>query len=87
MKLKYDFETVEMGDEIIMVPIGKSAEKIHGIIKLNKEGQEIVNLLLCNTNENEIVHQLIKKYSEEKNLDKYVHEVIVTLRQNDLIED
>ena len=45
MKLKNTFESVDMGNEIIMVPVGKSAEQVQGVLKLNAEGLEIMNML------------------------------------------
>ena len=39
MRLKHFFETIDMGDEIIMVPVGASAQQVHGVIKLNESGR------------------------------------------------
>ena len=37
MKLKYTFEAVDMGDEIIFVPVGDKASEVHGVLKLSKK--------------------------------------------------
>ena len=88
MKLKNTFESVDMGDEIIMVPVGKSAEQVHGVLKLNEAGQEIVELLAGETSEEEIVRSLSGKYENDaETLKKYVRQVVETLRSNDLIEE
>ena len=88
MKLKNTFESVDMGDEIIMVPVGKSAEQVHGVLKLNEAGREIVELLARETSEEEIVCTLSGKYENDaETLKKYVRQVVETLRSNNLIEE
>lgn len=88
MKLKNTFESVNMGDEIIMVPVGKSAEQVHGVLKLNEAGQEIVKLLVQETSEEEIVRFLSGKYENDaETLKKFVRQVVETLRSNNLIEE
>ena len=88
MKLKLTFETVEMGDEIIAVPVADSANVLHGVLKLNKEGAEILEQLKDNTTEENIVKSLGGKYeNDHESLAECVHTFIETLRNNGLIED
>lgn len=88
MKLRYSFETVDVGDEIIAVPVGPKAEKVNGIIKLNKSGKEILELLKTETTENEIVDALTSQYEDNRSiLTRYVHSLIETFRINGLIEE
>lgn len=88
MRLKYNIEMVDMGDEIIGVPIGEGAQEIHGVLKLNKEGLEIINLLNEKTDEESIVSYLSTKYeNDRKTLEKYVRDTINTLRKEGLVED
>ena len=88
MKLKCTFEPVDMGEETIMVPVGAGAAHIHGIIKLNKAGQEIVELLKEETSEEAITNTLVKKFDNDREiLKEYVQKVVAELRKNDLIED
>ena len=35
MKLRYEFEIVDMGDEVCAVPVGDGAESFHGVLQLN----------------------------------------------------
>ena len=87
MKLKYVFDTVDMGDEIVLVPVGEGAEQIHGVIKLNKSGLEIMELLKNDITAEEIVDLLASKYQNNKqNLEKYVMDVIDVLKNNGLID-
>ncbi len=87
MKLKYRFEEVDMGDQIISVPVGKDSEKIHGVLKMNREGLEIVKLLEEETSEEAIVEQLTAKYENDKSIiESYVHDVIGKLCMAGLIE-
>lgn len=88
MRLKCDFEFVDMGDEIIAVPIGKGAEEIRGILKMNAEGQEIVDLLKKGKTEEQIVDALADRYENDRdNLSGYVHGIMNKLRSAGLIED
>ncbi|MBR0463696.1 MAG: PqqD family protein [Clostridia bacterium] len=88
MKLKYSFETVDMGEEIISVPVGEGVEKIHGILKHNKEGQEILEQLEEDTTEEQIVDVLASKYENDREtLAAYVHRTVETLRNAGLIEE
>lgn len=63
MKLKYLFETVDMGDEYIAVPVGRNANQMRGILKLNKSGLEILECLSKETTEEEIITYLCDKYN------------------------
>ena len=58
MKLKGTFEPVDMGDEIVMVPVGNNTGKVQGIIKLDPAGKEILDLLTAYDNEDEVVRVL-----------------------------
>ena len=88
MKLKCLFENVDMGDEIIAVPVGEGAGRIQGVLKLNREGREIVELLAEDTSEQEIVDRLSAKYDTDvQTLAGYVHNTISTLRAEGLIEE
>ena len=86
MKLKYEFESVTMDDEIILVPIGEKADKVEGVIKLNREGLEIVNMLKEDTTKERIVEVLSSKYENDRQvLELWVNKVIFTLEEANLI--
>lgn len=88
MKLKYTFENVDMGNEIISVPVGDGANNVHGVVKLNKEGKEILELLKEDVTEQQIVSKLMEKYENDRaTLEKWVAKVIVTLKKANLLED
>ena len=88
MKLKYDFESVDVGDEIIFVPVGEGASQVHGVLKLNAEGKEILDLLKENTTETDIINTLSAKYENERQiLANYVRKIVHTLQDAGLIEE
>lgn len=66
MKLKYTFDAVNMGDEIVSVPVGKGADELHGIVKMNKSGQEIMDFLKEDTSVEKIVDALSAKYENDR---------------------
>lgn len=81
MKLITRFESVDMGDEIIAVPVGEGSEKIHGVLKLNRAGVEILDFLVKDISEDEIVEALCKKYDNDRtSLENDVHEAITNLK-------
>lgn len=88
MKLKYTFENVDMGTEIISVPVGEGANNVHGVVKLNKEGKEILELLREDITEQQIVNKLTAKYENDRaTLENWVAKVIETLKNANLLED
>lgn len=88
MMIKYIFEEVDMGEEIIIVPVGEGAAELNGVLKVNKEGREIFDFLRQETNTEAIVDALAQKYDNERNsLDKYVNQVIDTLRRLNLLTE
>lgn len=87
MKLKYEFEAMDMGDEIIAVPVGDNASELHGVIKLNKEGFEIFEMIKEGKSEEEIVAALTKKYDNDvQQLTENVRKTINTLQESGIIE-
>lgn len=87
MKLKYSFEDVDMGDEIISVPVGENSDQVQGVLKLNVGGREILNLLVEDTTEEEVVESLALKYENDREqLAQYVHNVISKLQKAGLLE-
>ena len=88
MKVKYEFDTVDMGDEIILVPTGEDARKVNGVVKLNASALEIINLLKTNSSEPGVVEALAAKYENNKgDLQRYVNKVVNILLERGLIEE
>lgn len=87
MKLKYEFEAVNMGDEIILVPVSEGSKQVHGIIKTNASGLEILNLIKESISEDSIADTLSTKYDNNRNeLLDFIRTVLKPLRENGLIE-
>lgn len=88
MKLKYIFETVNLGDEIVAVPVGKDAFSLGGVFKFNNAGLEIMKMLENDITEEKIVKELSKRYENDIDLlQLYVHDIITVLKgANALIE-
>lgn len=62
MHLKYNFETMELDDRIIAVPVGEGTSSFKGIIKMNETGAAIFELLKTDTTEEAIVKEMEKEY-------------------------
>ena len=88
MKLKYSFETVEMGEKIIIVPVGEGATQIQGILRLNKEGLEVLNLIKTYTSREQIISTLADKYENDREqLAEYVKDVETILADIGMLEE
>lgn len=86
MRIKYNWEPVKMGEGIILVPVGEGAELVHGVLKLNEAGMEIINLLKEETTEADIVRILVSKYdNNQSELENYVHHVLAILKDYKLL--
>ena len=86
MKLKTNFEIVDMGDEIIAVPVGEGSEKIRGVLKLNKAGAELLEYITKGMLEGDIVDALSKKYDNDRStLMSDVQEMIIALKDAGLL--
>lgn len=82
MKLLYTFDMVDMGDEIIAVPVNENVKNLRGVIKVNSEGREIMELLKNDITQEQIVYALAAKYETDcATLYKYVDEFIESLRK------
>ena len=88
MKLKFNFESVDMGDEIIFVPVDEGAAQVQGVLKMNNEGLEIVELLKQEITGDMIVQKLAEKYDNNREiLADYVAKVLRNLRAADLLDE
>lgn len=62
MRLKCDFEVMELNEEKIAVPVGDNASTFHGVVKLNDTAAFILNLLKEETSEESIIDALASEY-------------------------
>lgn len=86
MKLKYEFVTLDMNGQIAAVPVGDTADEVHGMIRMNKTAALILSLLKEDTTEEQIVDTLIERFDEEREiLFSEVHKLIVYLQNEGLV--
>lgn len=87
MKLKYNFEIMELDEEHIAVPVGDNAGELHGIVKFNSTGAEIIKLIQEEKSEEEIVEELSKEYDSALNeIQEFVTGFIAQLKEAGLLE-
>ena len=79
MRLKYEFETVELNDHFIAVPVGDDTDKYHGVLKLNDTALSILNLRKEEITVDEIVEKLADRYDASPELIRNDVEKYVTL--------
>ena len=86
MKLKYEFETTELGDEIIAVPVGDHARDFGGVLNLNVSAAAILKRLREDTTVEQIVASLMEEFEGSKEtLTAFVENYVEKLRGEGLL--
>ncbi len=65
MKVKLEFVLREIAGDILLVPAGKTALDLNGMLTLNEVGAEIWRMLPEVENEEEIVARLVQDYDAD----------------------
>lgn len=81
MKLKYNFVTNEVADNIVAVAVGEDMSKFNGFIKMNQTGAEIFELLKNDISMDDLIAEMQKLYPDEtletvtENLESFVQQL------------
>ena len=87
MKLKYEFETVELDGEIMAVPVGDNAPELHGLLRLNETAADIIELLRNETDVEAVTDGLLQKYEgEHEAITAYVRQFVAQLTELGVVE-
>ena len=87
MKLKYDFLIQQVADDFVAVAVGDGATEFNGLVRLNKTGRDIFELLQQGLDENAIVAALFEKYdASEELLREKVQEFTSQLSASGILE-
>lgn len=82
MKIKREFALREIAGDILLVPTGKTALDLNGMLTLNAVGAEIWKMLPEVENEDEIVSRLMQEYeADSKQMKHDVGEFLNKLRE------
>lgn len=65
MKIKLEFVLREIAGDILLVPVGKAALDLNGMLTLNEVGAEIWKMLPEVESEEEIVARLVQDYDAD----------------------
>lgn len=88
MRLKNDFEIVDMGDTFIAVPLGDQMEEFRGGVRLNSSAARFFELLQHETTEEKIVDALAVQYDAPREvIAADVHSCIADLTQKGFIAE
>ena len=88
MKQNPEFIITDIGDDHILVPVGKSAVNFNAIISLNDMGQTIWNMLENETTSEEILKNILAEYDvSEDRARTDIDSFISKLRENGCIEE
>ena len=87
MKLKYEFETVEIDGEIMAVPVGDNADELHAMLRLNETAAAILGLLKEETTEQAVIDGILAEYEgDPAEIAAQVRAYLQTLRDNGVLE-
>lgn len=87
MKLKYNFETMELDDRVVAVPVGENVSVFRGVIKMNDTAARILDLLKDDTTEKAIIDSLAEEYEAPlEAIANDVHEYISELQAKGFLE-
>lgn len=86
MEIKREFVLREIAGDLLLVPTGKSALDLNGMLTLNEAGAEIWKMIPEVENEEEIVRRLLEEYEvDEAELRADVAEFTAKLREYEII--
>ena len=88
MKLNPEYIIQQIGDSIVLVPVGEAAGKFHGIVQMNKTAAFIVSCMKEETTEEAIVEKMASKYdADRETIAADVKEILGTLRRINALEE
>ena len=86
MKIKKEFVLRNIGGDLLLVPTGKTALDLNGMITLNEVGGDIWNRLPEVENEEEIRERILAEYdADPEEVRKDVSDFLKKLRELDII--
>ena len=86
MKIKKEFVLRNIGGDLLLVPTGKTALDLNGMITLNEVGGDIWNMLPEVSGEEEIAERILAQYdADPEEVRKDVSDFLKKLRELDII--
>ena len=64
MKLKYDLELMEIGEEFVAVDAKTGTERFQGMIRMNQEGAEMLRAVQGSASPEEALDRLCRQYPD-----------------------
>ena len=83
MKIKEGFIKRQVGERVVVVPIGEAAKNFHGMINLNETGGELWDLLKENTDESMLEIYEIEPEQAQKSMKTFLRK----LREAGVLEE
>lgn len=69
MKLRYQFEIVDIAGEVCAVPVGENSEQLHGVLQLNDVGAKMLQYIAESETPEEVHAKLCADYPEDDKSD------------------
>ena len=83
MQINKDFTIQKVGSSYVAVPVGKTSQQFHGMVRLNETGAFLWNLMAQkDVSEDELVDALLAEYDVAREIAAAdVHRIVEMLRE------
>ena len=86
IRLDKGFVLRQIGDDYIIVPVGKAAISFNGMITVNETGAFLWERLIKGTNKEELIHDMLEVYDvSREEAEKDICEFLNVLYENDIL--
>ena len=86
IRLDKGFVLRQIGDDCIIVPVGKAAISFNGMITVNETGAFLWERLIKGTNKEELIHDMLEGYDvSREEAEKDICEFLNVLYENDIL--
>ena len=86
IRLDKGFVLRQIGDDYIIVPVGKAAISFNGMITVNETGAFLWERLIKGTNKEELIHDMFEVYDvSREEAEKDIGEFLNVLYENEIL--
>ena len=64
MKMLYNFEIMDIGEEFFAVPVGDDRSRFHGMMRLNQDAAEMLQLIQQRSSPEDVLDALLQSHPD-----------------------
>lgn len=86
MKIKPEFEIINVADDYMLIPVGEQMEQFNGTVILNEVSAFLLGLMKTDISKEELVSSLVKEYDVDPDVaQKDVESILETMNRIGII--